>query len=270
MSIQWSLVLFTALSGCGAWLFVCNALGELRGESVKTAIPASVAAIVLMVVGGILSATHLSHVDRIFAVLTHPAPGIFLEALLLGLMVVDVFAYVVLVRREASAAARRALAVIGLVLGLVFVVSCGASYMMEARPAWSTFLLPLSYAGTSAAAGAGLYLLVAALCKEEESVLAAAGLYTLIGGLLALATGAAYGLSSGIAQGPEAVLFWVGVILVGGVVPTAVGWVARKRPTNAATLGVVALVGGFIGSVTVRALMWLVGTAILNYFEVIL
>lgn len=266
MSIQWSLVLFTAISGCGAWLFVCTALGELRGEIAKMQLLTSIAAVVLMAVGGLLSATHLSHVDRIFAVLTHPAPGIFLEALLLGIMALVVIIFAVMVKRENTALARKVLAAIGLVLGVVFVVSCGASYMMEARPAWSTPLLPLAYAGTSAAAGTGLYLAMAAWCKEADAAQRSAGLYAAVGGALALVTVLGYGVLSGIASGSEALLFWVGAVLVGGVAPLAAGVVAWKKPSGTFALGAVAFVGGFVGSVTVRALMWLVGAAMLNYF----
>ena len=69
MEIQWSLVLFTALSGAGAWLVACAGLDAFKGLAKKTVVPAVVTGIVLIIVGGIASATHLSHVDRIMAVL---------------------------------------------------------------------------------------------------------------------------------------------------------------------------------------------------------
>ena len=96
MEIQWSLVLFTALSGAGAWLVACAGLDAFKGLAKKTVVPAVVTGIVLIIVGGIASATHLSHVDRIMAVLAHPAPGIFLEAVLLGIDVVVAVAFLVL------------------------------------------------------------------------------------------------------------------------------------------------------------------------------
>ena len=102
MEIQWSLVLFTALSGAGAWLVACAGLDAFKGLAKKTVVPAVVTGIVLIIVGGIASATHLSHVDRIMAVLAHPAPGIFLEAVLLGIDVVVAVAFLVLYRRGAS------------------------------------------------------------------------------------------------------------------------------------------------------------------------
>ena len=138
MTIQWSLVLFTVLAGCGAWLFACVAIDEFRGAAAKVRVPASVAAVVLLAVGGIASATHLSHVDRMMAALAHPAPGIFLEALLLGLLAVCAIVYAVLVARRAGAGARKAVAVAGIVLAVAFSFACGSSYMMSSRPAWNT------------------------------------------------------------------------------------------------------------------------------------
>ena len=70
---------------------------------------ASVLALVLAVVGGIASVTHLSHPDRIMAVLSHPTAGIFLEALLIGLFIAAVAVYVILLKRDASAGAAKRL-----------------------------------------------------------------------------------------------------------------------------------------------------------------
>ena len=56
MTIQWSLVLFTVLSGCGAGLFACTALDEFRGGAAsKVRLPACAVAVALLVVGGILT-----------------------------------------------------------------------------------------------------------------------------------------------------------------------------------------------------------------------
>ena len=51
MTIQWSLVLFTVLSGCGAGLFACTALDEFRGGAAsKVRLPACAVAVALLVV----------------------------------------------------------------------------------------------------------------------------------------------------------------------------------------------------------------------------
>mgnify|MGYP002239265037 CR=1 FL=1 len=116
MDIQWSLVLFTAIASCGTWVSVGVAVDELRGLTQRTNLVASVLALVLAVVGGIASVTHLSHPDRIMAVLSHPTAGIFLEALLIGLFIAAVAVYVILLKRDASAGARKAVAVLAAVI----------------------------------------------------------------------------------------------------------------------------------------------------------
>lgn len=267
MTIQWSLVLFTVLSGCGAWLFACTALDEFRGSAAaRVRVPACIIAVVLLVVGGIASATHLSHVDRIMAVLAHPTVGIFLEALLLGLLAVCIVAYAVLVKREAPASARKVLAVVGIVLAVAFAFACGVSYMMSSRPVWNTVTLPLAYLGTAMASGTALYLTLCAAFKADDGEVRNAAAYTLVGGAAALVLALAYGVASGVAFGEQAALFWAAVVLCGSVAPAVCGFLAMRKPGGALALGVVALTGALVGSIALRAVMWLVGTAVANYF----
>lgn len=167
MEIQWSLVLFTALSGAGAWLVACAGLDAFKGLAKKTVVPAVVTGIVLIIVGGIASATHLSHVDRIMAVLAHPAPGIFLEAVLLGIDVVVAVAFLVLYRRGASEGVLKGLGVVAVAMAAVFSYACGSSYMMSSQLAWNTVALPLGYLGTALAAGTALWYLLCAARREE-------------------------------------------------------------------------------------------------------
>lgn len=267
MTIQWSLVLFTVLSGCGAWLFACTAADEFRGgAAARVRIPACVTAVVLLVVGGIASATHLSHVDRMMAVLAHPTAGIFLEALLLGLLAVCIVAYAVLVKREAPAPARKVLAVIGIVLAAAFAFACGVSYMMSSRPVWNTVALPLAYLGTAMASGTALYLVLCAAFKVDDADVRSAARYAVAGGAAALVLTLAYGVASGCAFGEQAALFWVAVVLCGSLAPTVCGALAARNPGNALAVGSVALAGALVGSIALRAAMWLVGTAVANYF----
>ena len=248
MTIQWSLVLFTVLSGCGAGLFACTALDEFRGGAAsKVRLPACAVAVALLVVGGIASATHLSHVDRMMAVLAHPTAGIFLEALLLGLLAVCIAVYALLVKREASSGARKALAATGIVLAVAFAFACGVSYMMTSRPVWNTVALPLAYLGTALATGAALYLVMCAALKVDEGDVKKAGVYAAAGGALSL-------------------VLTVAVVLCGSAAPAVCGVLVARKSGGALSLGVVALAGALVGSVAVRAVMWLVGTAVANYF----
>ncbi len=267
MAIQWSLVLFTVLSGCGAWLFACTAADEFRGgAAAKVRMPACIAALVLLIVGGIASATHLSHVDRIMAVLAHPTAGIFLEALLLGLLAACIAVYAVLVKRGAASSARKVLAGAGIVLAVTFSFACGVSYMMSSRPLWNTIALPLAYLGTVAATGTALYLAMCAALKVDDAEVRNAGIYTVAGAALALALSLAYGVASGVAFGEQAALYWAAVVLCGAVAPAVCGALAACKPDGALALGVVALAGALAGSIALRAVMWLAGVAVANYF----
>lgn len=269
MDIQWSLVLFTAIASCGAWVSVGVAVDEVRGGTKNTNFPASIVALVLAVVGGIASVTHLSHPDRIMAVLGHPTPGIFLEALLIGLFILCVAVYLVLLKRQAGAGARKAVAVLAAVIGVVFSFASGYSYMMEARATWNTIALPLGYMGFGASSGLALYLLLAAVKKESDAAVKLAGAETVVGGVLALVCGLAFGFISGAATGDAAAVFWVAVVC-GGVVPVVCGWLGRGKPASALTLAGIAFAGGIVGSIAFRAVMWMVGTALANYFGIAL
>lgn len=266
MEIQWSLVLFTCLSGAGAWLLACAGLDAFRGLTRKAMAPAVVAALVLIVVGGLASATHLTHVDRIMAVLAHPSPGIFLEALLLGIDVIVGVVFLALVKREGSEAARKALGAIAVVMAAVFSFSCGSSYMMASQLAWNTVALPLGYLGTAAATGTALWYLLCAALKEDGPALAFAAQETLVGGVAALVLALAFGFASGAAMGADALTFWVGVVLCGGVVPAGCGLMGMKKSESALQLAVVAVVGSLIGSVAFRVLMWLASVTLMNLF----
>ena len=59
MEIQWSLVLFTAISGAGAWLFAFLGVNEFmqKAKNEKGLLVGCVLAAVLLAVGGIASVT---------------------------------------------------------------------------------------------------------------------------------------------------------------------------------------------------------------------
>ena len=53
MEIQWSLVIFTALSGTAGWLLAAVAYAEFAGGLKKSVFPATLTALVLLIVGGL-------------------------------------------------------------------------------------------------------------------------------------------------------------------------------------------------------------------------
>lgn len=265
MDIQWPLVFFTVLSGCGGWLIALTAFNEFTGKAknAKTRERALIIGIILVVAGGCASAMHLSHVDRMMGALSHPTSGIFTEALLVGLVTLFTIIYLVMVKREVAAKTVKVIAVIAAVLGIVLSFAAGASYMMPSRPAWNNILLPLGYLGTAAASGSALYLLMLALGKEEKDAFDAGGQVTMICGIAAAVLGLAYGAVAGGLAGSGAMVLWGGVVLVGGVLPAVCGSLVKKG-NSVSTLATVSFIGGIVGSFAFRCFMWIVGTGILT------
>lgn len=263
MEIQWSLVLFTALTGMAGWTLACVAVDEFAGKTRQTNTVACVVAAALAAVGGIASVTHLSHPENMLAALSHPTSGIFTEAVLVGLAILCAAVYVILAVRQGSAGVRKAFAVLAAVFGVALSFMAGASYMMDSQLMWNTFALPLGYCGTAIPVGVALYLVIAAFCKEEDL-----GLYAkllVISAVVAAVTAALYGCLSGTAAAEPAVV-WGLCVVVGAVVPAVCGAVMVKKPELTLPLAVVALVGAFVGAVAYRCLMWMVSVVVNNFF----
>lgn len=263
MEIQWALVLFTVISGAGAWLFAFSMLGYLLKKDATPSKMETIVAFVLVAVGGCMSVLHLSHVDRILEALNHPTSGIFVEAAMIGVLCVILAVYFVLLVRGSSEKARTAVGVLGLLVGMVFTYACGSSYMMEARPAWQTVALPLAYFGTAASAGAGLNLLLKAVQKRDGATVSFAGLLAVVGGALGLVLAAAFCLAAGVYG--DAVV-WAVVLFAALAVEIVCGAVALKQPKSALALGVVACVAGVAAAIALRVAMWLIGTPFMDFF----
>lgn len=177
-------------------------------------------------------------------------------------------AFLVLYRRAASEGVLKGLGIAAVVMAAIFSYACGSSYMMSSQLAWNTVALPLGYLGTALAAGTALWYLLCAACKEEASALSFAAIETLVGAVAALVTTLGYGLMAGIVGGDSAILFWVGIVVCGGVVPAACGAVGMKKAEGALSLAIVAVVGAFIGAVAYRVLMWTASIALMSLFGV--
>ena len=281
MEIQWSLVLFTALTGLAGWLFVCVAVDEFLGRAKKASFPAAVVSIVVAIVGGLASVTHLSHPDRIMGALSHPTSGIFVEAVLIGCLIVCVAVYLVLLKRGAGAGARKAVAVVGAVFGVLLSFMAGESYLMSARPNWNTQLLPLGYLLTVAPAGIAAYLTVVAAVAgkgagEAAGKDAAASLELkpypmalLVAGVLSAVGVLAYTLSAGASDDAAFGLLALAVI-AGGVVPCVVGALLPKKPESLLALAAASCVCALVGAIAYRCIMWVVTVPVADLFMMVI
>lgn len=269
MDIQWSLVLFTALTGLGDMMFLLICLNALLGKTDKGEFEGSIISVVLLAVGGLASVTHLSHPDRMLNALQHPTSGIFTEAVLVGLLAVCAIVFALMVKRGIRGGALKAISVIGIILGILMAFMAGQSYIMAAIPAWNTELLPLGYLGTAAAEGAAAYLLLIVLRKAEadslkfySTVLAGAGCVSLVTGLL-------YGIASGAFTEPVGAALTICTLIFGGAAPAICGYLGMKKPANIQTLAAIAFACAFIGAVSYRCCMWVIGANLYGFFGLI-
>ena len=263
MEIEWALVVFTALTGCGGLMAACIAIDLFLGKTKNSNKLACIVDIIILGVGGCTSVLHLQHPTRILNALSQPTSGIFVEAVLVGLCALSIFILFIMMVRNASATAQKIVGVIGAALGLLLAFMAGHSYMMGSIPAWCTYLLPTGYLLTSVPAGVAAYIVVLALKHEDTDTLAFYGKVLLCGGILALVGAAAYGISASAAQVAP---WWIASALIGGVVSGACGFAIMKKPENALTYGVIALACALIGSLIYRIYMWLSGVAAVNFF----
>lgn len=250
MEVQWSLVLFAALSALGAGAYAAVAVfGELMGMAPKAKRPCLILSAVALVVGALASMTHLGHLERIFGVLSNPASGIFVEGLSAGLLVVVIVVCLVAAARGASDKILKGLAVVGLVPAVVLTIAVGSSYLMPAKPAWDVAALPLLSVGTAAALGCTTYLALAsrtASAAEKGRLAFACTAAILVQAVLlvlyvAMVAGAGYqdfSRSAGrMLAGDLAPLFWIGAVVLGVVVPISISIVEQRAAKKAAALG---------------------------------
>ncbi len=263
MEIEWPLVLFTALTGCGGWVAVCIAIDLFAGKTKRTNDVASVVAVVLLALGGCASVLHLQHPDRILGALSHPTSGIFVEAVLVGVCALALAVLFVMMKRGATALACKVVAVVAAALGVALAFMAGHSYMMYSTPAWDTTLLPLGYLLTAAPAGVGAYGLVAAVRGDGEA-LALYGKVLVVAGVAAALGAVAYGVTAQTSM--QVTALWAGAAVLGGLVPAFLGALIARGHRTALGLWTTSAVCALIGAVAFRCVMWLSGVASSNFF----
>ena len=161
MELQWPLILFTTFVAASCGLFAAQGVYALKGEAKEAQMPALWTSFVLLVVGGIAVFFHLQHWERIFNGFGHITSGITQELIFIVALVVVMVVYFADLRR--NGAPGKAVAWCAVVFSAVLVLVAGHSYMMPSRPAWDTFLGPLSLLGAALGAGPATFELIASL-----------------------------------------------------------------------------------------------------------
>jgi anaerobic dimethyl sulfoxide reductase subunit C (anchor subunit) len=265
METQWPLVIFSLVAGGGAATFAFAGIGEFVGSAKKVRSIAGIVGIVLMIVGGIAAVFHLGHPANVMSAVSNifSFSGVSTELLLLGLSVLAGIIYVVLVNRDSGAS--KAIGGIGIVLALIFAISTGRSYMLDAQLAWNSITLVLSYAFSALAFGGFIYLAIAAALKDEEGAVKKLSIVALVLAVLQLVSFVAYGAFVGFDK-VDVLTFWAGAIVLGSLLPVVAGGLLSFKQ-NTAAMAYLGLVFVFVGGIAIRVLMWAVGSGFLSFFN---
>ncbi|MBR2789133.1 MAG: dimethyl sulfoxide reductase anchor subunit [Eggerthellaceae bacterium] len=276
MAIQWPILIFGVLAGIAAGIMVFLGIGELKGRFRSVRVALAIIALILLVVGGLVSVFHLGHPERALYILGNPASGLSHELFAVGAMFVIALAYVIIAKKGFDKAAK-VLSIIAAVAGLVLPFIAGASYKIAARPAWDSITLPLMFVGTGI--GCGMLLSAAfVLMRDDAEDRKLAGLLAICGAAVMAITVIAYIIWVAVApfqnetrsiarviSGDQAALFWLGVAVIGILVPIACAFVGKKASSKGrggATVLWAALCAAVIGSVAIRVIMFALGTSV--------
>ena len=270
--IQWPLVLFSMLAGCGGCCFAFAGVAGALGESTTVTLWATGVSLVLVVVGAVCSMMHLATPRHAFAAVTHllSFSGISVELIMLGVVSALMAAYGAACLWFDNELVRLVLGMAGALAGVVLAFVTGHGYLISSKPTWNTKKLPLAYTGTALVAGGFLYAAVSVATGgdwdmelPEKLQLAACAVFSAV-------TVAAYLGHLGMQTAKKnPTLFWVGIVVCGLVVPLACAAILLAPLPSMAFVAVAAVgfVAAMAGGLSLRMLMWIVGAGFLFFFE---
>ena len=261
MSVQWPLVVFSLLAGCGGGLIASSGFLGLAGKTARTRSASLVVAIVLLVLGGCASVLHLAHPASIMAAAANifSFSGISVELIMLGANLVVALVSLAMLRKDVSDSADKAISVVSILVGVVLSFAVGNGYVMEAQASWDTFLLPVSYMLSGLSCGSCLCMAICATAgKGEDS--GSLGKIALALCALQLVAFVAYGFVPGFDRDP--LLLVGGSIVVGSLGSLLCAFLGRRTPNFWWAAFACAVVGGLC----LRSFMWVVGTGFMESF----
>jgi anaerobic dimethyl sulfoxide reductase subunit C (anchor subunit) len=272
MAIEWSLVIFSLLAGIGGTLFAYVGLSEFTDSGKAVRLRATLVAIIITLIGGVASVTHLASPQNMMAAAQNllSFSGISIELILIGITLILMVVYLLIVRNAALATAKKVVAALGIIAGLLLAFFTGHGYVLESQSAWNTETLPIAYLGTALGGGAFLYALLDAIQNQEEKTNKLA-IPVSIGGFLGAVTTLIYVVAVGFERAAsEALVFWLGLIVFGVVLTAVFALLIALNKNIAGNLGVpiFGLVASVIGALSLRAIMWLLGSGYLMLFDV--
>jgi len=280
MNIQWPSIFSTLLTALGAGTFAAVAITEWWGKAERAREPGALVALMALIAGGSITILSFGHPDRFLLVLGHLGSSTSNQMLLLGLAVLAVLIYLAAPRMGYSTAARKAIATVGLVLAVLAIFAAGSTYVLPSRPAWNTLLLPLLFTAAAGVLGCFALYVYAAVRGESESVLRSVNRAALMAVAFQALVFVAYLAYLAVASGDDASrsvtrlltgdlapLIWIGVVVVGLVVPaglTASRLVGKLRLASL-VVALAGLICALLGIIAFRIPLDLLGSSIQKF-----
>ena len=270
--IQWPLVLFSMLAGCGGCCFAFAGVAGALGESTTVTLWATGISLVLVVVGAVCSMMHLATPRHAFAAVTHllSFSGISVELIMLGVVSALMVAYGAACLWFDNELVRLVLGMAGALAGVVLAFVTGHGYLISSKPTWNTKKLPLAYTGTALVAGGFLYAVVSVATGGVWAMELPVKLLLAVCAVFSAVTVAAYLGHLGMQTAKKnPTLFWVGIVVCGLVVPLACAAILLAPLPSMAFVAVAAVgfVAAMAGGLSLRMLMWIVGAGFIFFFE---
>ena len=228
---------------------------------------------------------------RIFNGFGNPTSGITQELVALVILVVFMLVYFILLRQKDNQAPIWA-AIVAIVIAVIVDIVCAHSYMVVARPAWDNILQVIAIIGGSCAVGPAIVAIVCHCKKEDTNYL---GVMVIVGTIIGLATTLIYlismiGISGSFATinatyldpvNPTAPMFdastvgpflgdalpWSIVAIAGGVVSVVVAFIGKIKNIWLAC-GITASIAAFAEIVCLRAVFFLLGVTVYNFYGI--
>ncbi len=270
------------LAGLGAWTFIFATLAR-KGEGLsKDRFVGMIVAFVTVALGAVILAVDAQGGMRdplkFFNLISNLGSVMAWGVIFISLFLLGTFVCIVMMamKRAVPRALEVVVCVIGLCVSLYTGVLLGSA---AAFPLWNIVALPVAFLFSAAYAGYAAYGLVARLAGEGEAgglaeklhlgialpVLAGAAIAVVLA-VAASVQGsagiAAQASVAGIVSGDYAVVFWLGVVVVGLVAPLACNIAAKKAPGSAGALKIAEYVCIVIGAFAFRYVIVVAAVAI--------
>jgi DMSO reductase anchor subunit len=275
MEIQWMLVLYSLFMGLSIGPFALIAMTDACEKRPALCKWAAITGLVCIVLAGVFAFLHLKKpLAAVYALnnLNSPIAQETVFVLLTGIVAALLAASYLF---NVMASLRKYLAYLGLALAVLSVFMVAEIYRLPARPAWNNLLLPVTMLLSSLINGLLLALALLALAPKADGEEDRAGprtrltswvlpllvVYAVVAVVYFLIA-ATRGIGLGrLLAGDLALGFWIGLIVIGFILPGFLAWSARKTGLMGLT-AVLTFVMVVAGGLVVRAMVFPLGLRI--------